>query len=123
MQHYGYAYVLLVVASLVASLGQVLMRWGGRHGASVQTSSSLEWMWTSRWWLVGLFIGWFSGLVWALTLRKMPLSMCMPLYTGLVYITSIGLSFVLLREGLAPLQTFGALLILGGLILVVVPGQ
>jgi drug/metabolite transporter (DMT)-like permease len=112
--------VLLFVISVVNSASQILMRWGGAQSLQAPlTSPTLpQWLWHSRWWLLGILVGWIAGLGWALCLRRLSLGLAIPLYAGLVYVLSIIGGVQLLKERLSPLQVLGTATILTGILLV-----
>lgn len=115
--------VLLVALSLLNSAAMVLARYGGE--LSVRSGSSLSapgaWLWSSRWWLVGLGVSWVCGLGYAWCLRHVPLTVALPIYVGLVYSASVVLSFAVLGERLGGVQTAGILVILAGLVMLTAP--
>jgi multidrug transporter EmrE-like cation transporter len=111
--------VMLVVISLLCSGSQLLMRWGGALSAKAPelATGSAQWLWNARWWLLGLGLGWVCGLAWAFCLRKVPLALALPIYSGLTYVlTAIGAVW-LLKEKLAPVQAVGITAVLFGILL------
>jgi multidrug transporter EmrE-like cation transporter len=113
--------VILILASVINSLSQVIMRGGGRHSESLPNRTWQEWLYGSRWWLIGLFISWFSGLVWAWSVRTIPLSVAIPVYTGLIYVFSVIMSAMFLQEGLRANQLAGAIVIFIGMLMILLP--
>jgi multidrug transporter EmrE-like cation transporter len=112
-------FVLLVVISVVNSVGQIMMRWGGNQSthASTVTATRCEWLWHSRWWLFGIGVTWICGLGWAWCLRRLPLVAALPIYSGLVYVLSVLGGACILKEKLLSIQAFGTLFILVGILL------
>ena len=110
--------LFLILVSVGTSISQVLMRWGGKTSAELPPMSPLQWLWHSRWWIVGIVAGWFCGLAYAWLLRKIPLTIAWPVSTGLIYTLVIVLSFALLHEKLKPVQMCGVVLIFVGIIMV-----
>jgi drug/metabolite transporter (DMT)-like permease len=110
----------LVALSVVNSAGQVMMRWGGSLSANARPPAGAhsQWLWSARWWLLGILVTWIAGLGWAWCLRKVPLGMAIPLYSGLVYILSVLSGAIILNERMSSLQVVGAIAILVGVILV-----
>lgn len=115
---------LLVGISVVNSVGQVMMRWGGRESAklSLPSGALYSWLGSSRWWLVGVLVTWSCGLIWAWCLRRVPLVAAMPIYSGLVYVLSVIGGAWLLREKVSSIQGMGIALVLAGLLLLMLPG-
>jgi multidrug transporter EmrE-like cation transporter len=115
--------VLLILTSLLNTVGQLLMRWGGAR--AVVTSSPAHfpgrWLAASQWWLLGIGVSWCAGIGWAWCLRRLPLGFALPLYTGLVYVLSlIGARYVL-EERMSSVQIAGLAAILCGLLLLTLP--
>jgi len=111
--------LLLVAISVVNSAAQILMRWGGAHSARsvVSTATKWQWAWDSRWWLVGILVGWIAGLGWAWCLRKLTLGLAVPIYAGLVYLLSVLGGAYFLKERISPTQALGIAAILAGICL------
>jgi multidrug transporter EmrE-like cation transporter len=110
----------LVAISVVNSIGQVMMRWGGRQpiGSHTPAPAHLVWVWQSRWWLLGIVVTWVCGLGWAWCLRKLPLATAVPLYSGLVYVLSVLGGTWFLKERISTVQALGVATILIGVLLV-----
>lgn len=122
-RHWAITLGLITVAAVITSTSQILMRFGGRKSALLNASTSMEWLNGSRYWLIGILVGWFAGLLWAWTIRKVSLSFAFPLFTGLAYILTLSASWLLLKESLQPLQWCGIAAILGGILLILIPGS
>jgi multidrug transporter EmrE-like cation transporter len=120
MREHALYLAVLVSISLINSVGQIMMRWGGKQSAAASRPSptQLQWLWTSRWWLLGIVITWLCGLGWAWCLRRLPLAVALPVYSGLVYGLSVLGGAYLLKEKLSSIQTVGVLLIIVGMLLV-----
>jgi len=114
---------ILVVVCVLNAVGQLMMRRGGTESARVELSleSLPEWAAASRLWIAGLALTWSCGLVWAWSLRHVPLTTGLPLYNGLVYCLTILGGIFVLGERLTPLQATGVALVFGGLLLIFAP--
>jgi multidrug transporter EmrE-like cation transporter len=110
----------LVAISVLNSVGQVVMRWGGKQrlGPHMPAAPQYQWLWSSRWWLLGIILTWVCGLGWAWCLRKIPLATAMPVYSGLVYVLSVLGGAYFLKERMSSLQVLGVVTILIGVVLV-----
>jgi multidrug transporter EmrE-like cation transporter len=110
----------LVTISLINAASQILMRWGGAQSLHSHSANAgtWQWLWNSRWWLLGIMVGWVAGLGWAWCVRRVPLGVGVPLYAGLVYILSVLSGVCFLKERISSVQAVGIITILIGLILV-----
>jgi drug/metabolite transporter (DMT)-like permease len=122
--------IFLIVISVVNSAGQVIMRWGGNQSTTTLSPATThqQWLWASRWWLLGMVVTWICGLGWAWCLRRLPLVVALPIYSGLVYVLSLVGGASLLKERISPTQALGIAFVLVGIFLVsgqwsVVSGQ
>ena len=120
MRNQSASLLLLVLISVVNTVSQIMMRWGGVHAAqsSGPAPSVWQWLWISRWWICGIMIGWIAGLGWAWCLRRLTLGIAIPLYAGLVYVLSLVSSAYFLKEKMTGIQIAGIATILVGILLV-----
>lgn len=107
--------VLLWTALLSAETTAQL---GLKIGSRAVENVAFGWDWLLRavaapWIWVGASAYLAAFAAWMLILRRMPLGSAFPL-TGLVYITVLAASALLLGEPVGPLQTAGVALIVGG---------
>lgn len=123
MRQYGVYVVWLAALGALSSLMQVLIRWGGKRGETAITTSHFEWLWASRWWLLGIGGGWVCGLAWAWILRKVPLNIAWPTMTGFMYVLTVVWSYWLLHEKVRPIQLAGIMVTLVGVLLILCPSK
>ena len=116
--------VLLVVICILNAVSQLLMRAGGADAVLAPNPDErpVAWLVASRWWLAGLALSWACGLGWAWCLRYVPLTLGLPLYSGLVYCLTIAGSLVLLGERVSVTQSLGIGLVFIGILLLLAPG-
>jgi len=112
---------MLVTSGILNGVGQVVMRWGGRDAkVPFSTHSIPAWAYSSRWWILGLFITWSSGLFWALLLRNVRLTIALPLFAGTAYVLTVLGAVVLLSERPTMTQYAGMLCVMLGILLIVI---
>ncbi len=111
---------MLACSGILNGVGQVVMRWGGRDakvGFSLQHFG--DWAMSSRWWLLGLFLTWSSGLFWAILLRHVRLVIALPLFAGTAYTLTVVGAIVLLAEKPTSTQYLGLMFVMFGIFLIV----
>lgn len=115
-----YAFVLASV--MIAACGQLLLRYGmtrisaahpDAHGGQLLMQAA-----RSYWVIGGLAVFGISSLLWMITLSKVPLSRAYP-FTAIGFIAILAASSVLLNEAVGPRLWIGALVVVGGLLLIV----
>ena len=115
------ALTLLICVGVINGLSQVIMRWAGKGIVEPFSLSNLgPWLFASRWWLLGLGLSWTTGMLWAVMLKKVPLAIALPLFTGSVYVVTLLGAFVFLAERPSQLQISGIVLTVSGIALMVV---
>jgi multidrug transporter EmrE-like cation transporter len=107
---------LLLWAMLLAV--ETLAQLGLKIGSRAIEGVAFGWDWLLRaaaapWLWVGAFAYLMSFATWMVILRRMALGAAFPL-TGLVYVTVLASSALVLGEPVAPLQGAGVALIVGG---------
>lgn len=101
---------------------ETLAQLGLKIGSHSIEHVAFGWDWLLRaaaapWLWVGAFAYLMSFLTWLVILRRMPLGAAFPL-TGLVYVTVLASSALVLGEPIEPLQVAGvALIVLGATVL------
>lgn len=99
--------------TILTSTSMLLMRSGGK---TIDFSNGL-WnaMLTGNLWFIGIFVGWISGLLFALVTTRLDISTAISFYIPLAYtITFIG-GIVILKEPLSINKAIGCLCIIIGL--------
>ena len=111
--------VKLVIAAtaLIASTGMLILRFGGK---GLDFSQGLWHALSSGYlWLIGIFVGWLAGLLFALTVTRLEISTALSLYVPLVYAFTVIGGLLVLREPFSTTKIFGFGFILVGLYFVV----
>jgi drug/metabolite transporter (DMT)-like permease len=103
----------LVVSCIFAAIGQLLFKWGSAGNTTVLAFANL-------YVLSGLVSYVVSTALWLYALAHEKLSIVFP-FTALTFVLVYGVSYFVLDEELGGRALLGALLILGGLFLVVWP--
>ncbi|HEY7991766.1 MAG TPA: hypothetical protein VID77_10275 [Stellaceae bacterium] len=103
-------FAVLVVSSILAAFGQMLFKWGAAGNGSLFAYANP--------YILGGFV--FYGLstvlwLWALSVEK--LSVVFP-FSALTLVLIYGISYFVLKEDIGGRELLGALLILGGLIVI-----
>jgi drug/metabolite transporter (DMT)-like permease len=113
--------LLLLFAVGAAATGQLMLK-HGMTGVAASVSKDggqlLVKAATSGWVLGGLAVFGISALAWLTTLSRVPLSVAYP-FNAIGLLIIIGTSVVVLHERVSPLAWLGALMVAGGLVLVV----
>lgn len=113
--------LLLLFAVGAAATGQLMLK-HGMTGVAASVSKDggqlLVKAATSGWVLGGLAVFGISALAWLTTLSRVPLSVAYP-FNAIGLLIVIGTSVVVLNERVSPLAWLGALMVAGGLVLVV----
>lgn len=111
---------MLACSGVLNGIGQIVMRWGGRDAKVPFSMHSIgEWALSSRWWILGLFLTWSSGLFWALLLRHVRLVIALPLFAGTAYTLTVLGAIVLLAEKPTASQYLGLMFVMLGIFLIV----
>jgi len=114
--------LLLVIAAVALSAGgQLLLRTGmdrASQAAKAGGGSLAVSAVTSPYVLVGLALFGLSSVLWLAALAKVPLSLAYP-FTAVSYLLILAVSAAVLGEHVSPQRWLGALLVLGGLTVVV----
>ena len=113
--------LLLLFAVGAAACGQLLLKHGmtgvaatvARDGGPLLVKAA-----TSPWVIGGLAVFGISALAWLTTLSRVPLSVAYP-FNAIGLLIVIGSSVVVLHERVTLLAWIGAILVAGGLVLVV----
>ena len=113
--------LLLLFAVGAAATGQLLLKHGmtgvaatvEREGGPLLLKAA-----TSPWVIGGLVVFGISALAWLTTLSRVPLSVAYP-FNALGLLAIIGSSAIVLHERVTPLAWLGALMVAGGLVVVV----
>jgi multidrug transporter EmrE-like cation transporter len=115
------AYLWMIAsAGVLNGVGQVVMRWGGRDAKVPFSLHNIgDWATSSRWWILGLFVSWTSGVLWALLLRHVRLVIALPIFVGTAYTLTVLGGLVLLAERPTVSQYLGMLLVIAGILLIV----
>lgn len=98
-------YIVLFASSIIAAMGQLLLKLGA--------SSSITGMLTSGKLWVGLCCYGVSTLLWIYVLSKEPLSKAYP-FTALTFVLVYFLSYTILNETISLMQIVGAFVVLIG---------
>lgn len=122
MKESSAAIALLFLSGVVNGFGQITMRWGGRSAAGVPFSLQHfgHWASASRWWIVGLFVCWSSGLSLAFLVRSIRLFIALPIFAGMTYVLTVLGAVALLGERPSIAQYAGLAMIFAGTMLILV---
>ena len=118
-------YASIIVNALVLLTGQLLIKRGlgsyGRNGFTEfgQIINLIHFALTTPVLLLGYFLSLLSGLLWVITLARLPLSYAVPLFTGIYYVLLLIMSILVLGETVSRARWLGAGLILVGVIFLV----
>lgn len=114
--------LLLLFAVGAAATGQLLLK-HGMNGVAADVAKDggqlLVKAATSPWVIGGLAVFGISALAWLTTLSRVPLSVAYP-FNAIGLLIVVGSSVVVLHERVSQLAWLGAILVAGGLVLVVV---
>lgn len=115
-------YGLILASVLIAACGQLLLRYGmTRVRHDHPDSHKVELLLAaarSPWVVGGLAVFGMSAMLWLITLSKVPLSRAYP-FTAIGFIAILAASSILLDEAVGPRLWIGALVVVGGLLLIV----
>jgi drug/metabolite transporter (DMT)-like permease len=115
-------YGLILGSVLIAACGQLMLRYGmtrvrsdnpGVHKLNLLLAAA-----RSPWVVGGLTVFGVSAMLWLITLSKVPLSRAYP-FTAVGFIAILAASSILLDEVVGPRLWIGALVVVGGLLLIV----
>lgn len=115
-------YALILASVLIAACGQLMLRYGmtniredrpTAHGGQLLMAAA-----RAPWVVGGLAVFGISALLWLVTLSKVPLSRAYP-FTAIGFIAILAASSILLDEAIGPRLWVGALVVVGGLLLIV----
>ena len=115
-------YALVLASVLIAACGQLLLRYGmtrigvahpNAHGGQLLVQAA-----RSPWVIGGLAVFGISSLLWMITLTRVELSRAYP-FTAIGFIAILAASSILLDEAVSPRLWIGALIVVGGLLLIV----
>lgn len=105
-------FVVLVASSILAALGQLLFKWGAGGNTTLLAYANI--------YILGGFVSYgLSTVLWLWALSVERLSLVFP-FTALTLVLVYGVSFFVLKENIGARELGGALLIVGGLLLVAV---
>src|SRR5438132_8629510 len=115
--------LLFLFGILMGSFGGILMKIGATHIGHVQIHSAgqlfnyLFKLFTNLPSLAGIFLYFFSAIVWAYLLTKLDISFVQPIL-ALTYVVTPILAILLLNESVAPMRWTGILIIILGVFIV-----
>ena len=108
-------YLFFVVGIIFNGFASFVLKVLGERNAAL---ASLETLKNPLLWLA-LFLFGMNVVFYALFLQRTSLAVGYPAFVGGTFVIVLALSFLILRETLAPLQILGIALIFGGIILAV----
>lgn len=115
--------LLMVIYIFLTVSGLILFKLGANSsqiGIIAKGILNLQISFTS---LIGIFCYLSSFIIYLILISKNTLSFLMPVMTGIVYISVLTASVLILKEKVTPFSIVGSLLILFGVLLMVYKGK
>lgn len=100
-----YSYLILLASSIIAAIGQLLLKLGAATSIVGMLTSGKLW--------VGLCCYGLSTLLWIYVLSKEPLSKAYP-FTAFTFVLVFFFSYLILHETISLMQIIGILIVLIG---------
>jgi drug/metabolite transporter (DMT)-like permease len=108
-----FAHKILLVNSVLCSLGMLLMRYGGRQ---IDWSTGIVNIIKHGYcWFIGIFICWIAGLTFSLVVTKTEISIAIAFNSALIYVFVFLGGLFFLKEHFSYIKCVGSFLIIAGI--------